>query len=301
VSEDGVAPVIAAMLLLAIGVTFFAAWNAYYVPSMKEQSEIAHIQTVESAFLRFSSDIETAVSLKRSMRLSEQVSLGGGDFTFDPGKSGGELAVWNMSPPVIFSMNWTNATMPDQVSWEYNASMARFSYMPVNNFWQEQGYIWSLGNVFVNNSERNLITPLEYDTMDDVTYEGLARSLVGLEPAAYSATGDCNVVIVRVVNITPNHRHSRVSGNGNGLLVLESNVSSETFIKATSLNLSVTAPAGRFRAAFRDYLADSVNNTCATCPNVYRINPPGAGDIQLAFNPNVTLIRETTGITIGVF
>ena len=89
------APVVAAMLILAIGVTFFAAWNAYYVPSMKAQSEITHLRDVETGFLRFSSDIETAASLKRNMRLSEPIPLGGGEFTFDAVKSGGLLRIQN--------------------------------------------------------------------------------------------------------------------------------------------------------------------------------------------------------------
>ena len=72
------APVVAAMLILAIGVTFFAAWNAYYVPSMKAQSEITHLKDAETGFLRFSSDIETAASLKRNMQLSEPIPLEGG-------------------------------------------------------------------------------------------------------------------------------------------------------------------------------------------------------------------------------
>jgi len=78
VNEDAVSPVVAAMLILAIVVTFFAAWNAMYVPSMKAQSEITHLKDVESGFLRFSSDIETATSLKKNMRMSEPIPLEGG-------------------------------------------------------------------------------------------------------------------------------------------------------------------------------------------------------------------------------
>lgn len=118
--EDAVSPVIAAMLILAVVVTFFAAWHAYYVPSMKAQSEISHIREVETGFLRFSSDIETAASLKKGMRFSGSIPLGGGDFVFDPVKSGGELKIWNASPNGYLRLNWTSETPvgnPDDLFW----------------------------------------------------------------------------------------------------------------------------------------------------------------------------------------
>ncbi|MDD1687328.1 hypothetical protein [Methanoregula sp.] len=308
--DDAVAPVIAVMLILAVAVTFFAAWNAYYVPSMKAQSEINHIKDVESGFLKFSSDIENAVShnLKNNMRLSETIPLGGGDFTFDPVKSGGELKVWNASPDGYFRMNWTNRTGPDpasssQSSADHNSSLVKFSYTPVNNFWQEQGYVWTYGNVYVNNTERNLVTPLDATTMANVTYDGLARSLVELEPKAYSSSGDCSVIIIHVINITPDPQHAKMSGNGNGMLVLESSVDPERIANVTSINLSITAPPGRFNSTFWEYLNTTVNNTVSSCGNVYRNYPPEPTqrEIQLTFNPNVTLIRETTEITIGAY
>ena len=154
--EDAVAPVVAAMLILAVVVTFFAAWNAYYVPSMKAQSEITHIKDVETGVLRFSSDIETAVSLKKNLKFSEQIPLGGGDFSFDSVKSGGELKVRNASPAGYLRMNWTNGTESNPDNY---FSLVRFSYTPVNNFWQDQGYDWRYGNVYVQNTERNLQHP----------------------------------------------------------------------------------------------------------------------------------------------
>ena len=55
--DDGVAPLIAVMLILAVAVTFLAVFNGIYIPSLKQSAEIDHIQNVEAAFLKFSSDI----------------------------------------------------------------------------------------------------------------------------------------------------------------------------------------------------------------------------------------------------
>jgi len=320
VNEDAVAPVVAGMLILAVVVTFFAAWNAYYVPAMKAQSEISHIREVETGFLKFSSDIETAASMKKNMKLSEPIPLGGGDFTFDPVKSGGELKIWNASPlgtstTGYFRFNWTNksSTGPGNVQ---NFSLVKFSYNPVNNFWQEQGYGWSYGNVYVLNTERNLSTPLQFAHPGDVTY-GFAQSLLDLEPVRSVPTyanphdANCSCIKIRVVNITPDNRHSQTSGNGNGMLVLQSTVRTEEIIHATSMYLSINTPADRFRNStlWNATLWHSVNATSVEnlklCDNIV-MEFPYEHETRLMFKtgpgyPNMTLIRETTDIQIGAY
>jgi len=319
-SDDAVAPVIAVMLILAIAVTFFAAWHAYYVPSMKAQSEISHIKDVETGFLKFSSDIETAASMKKNMKLSEPIPLGGGDFTFDPVKSGGELKVWNASPldttsTGYFRFNWTNKSSVGPGTMQ-NFSLVKFSYKPVNNFWQDQGYGWSYGNVFVLNTERNLSTPLQVAHWSDVTY-GLAESLVDVEPVQSVSTAEiptnrnCSSITIRVVDITPDSRHSQTSGNGNGMLVLESAVKTEEITYATSMHLSINTPPDRFRnsSLWNETLWNSMNATSverlSQCENVMMAFP-SEHETRFTFKenpgyPNMTLIRETTEIKVGAY
>jgi len=319
--DDAVAPVIAVMLILAIAVTFFAAWHAYYVPSMKAQSEISHIKDVETGFLKFSSDIETAASMKKKMKLSEPILLGGGDFTFDPVKSGGELKVWNASPldtstTGYFRFNWTNKSSVGSGTMQ-NFSLVKFSYKPVNNFWQDQGYGWSYGNVFVLNTERNLSIPLQFARWSEVTY-GLAESLVEVEPVQSVSTAEnptnrnCSSITIRVVDITPDSRHLQTSGNGNGMLVLESVVMPpEEITYATSMHLSINTPPDRFRNStlWNSTLWKAVNATSverlSQCENVVMAFPSDH-ETRLMFKtdpgyPNMTLIRETTEIKVGAY
>jgi len=304
VSEDAVAPVVAAMLILAVVVTFFAAWNAYFIPSMKAQSEITHIRDTESGFLRFSSDIETAASLKKSMRLSEPVPLGGGEFMFDTVKSGGEITIRDALPAGYLQQDWTSLTGPGTGQ---SSGLVRFSYTPVNNFWQDQGYGWMYGNVYVLNIMRNLSTPLLVCNTTDLTYS-LAGSLVELEAVpSYSSPGNCSSIIIRTVNISTDSRHSHVSGNGNTLLVLESTVDRDRVLNATSLNLNITAPPGRFGKRVWDAVNAGAGDTLAACGNVKRILPanPAQQKLQLVFEtfpyPGLTLVRETTEIRIGAY
>ena len=53
--NDAVSPVVAFMLLLMIVVSFISVLNAYYIPSLKQQSEIEHLHNVEQSFLKMTS------------------------------------------------------------------------------------------------------------------------------------------------------------------------------------------------------------------------------------------------------
>jgi hypothetical protein len=296
VSEDAVSPVVAAMLLLAIMVTFFSAWNAFYVPSMKAQSEITHIKDVESGFLRYSSDIETAASLKKNIIFSEPVPLGGGEFTFDAVKSGGFVRVRNENEGYL-RLTITNPVLTENSRYR----LSSFTYQPVNNFWQDQGYSWSYGNV--NVTKGTLSTPLLYTSMDNIPY-GLTGSLFDLDFAPSPANpAICTVMNVYTVNITPAAGHTLASGNGNGMLMLESSVMSQQFANATSMTIRINpdTPEG-----FRNALWKSVNeriDESLTCANVHAYPDPSNLEVIVEFDaiPNMTLNRKTTEISLGAY
>jgi hypothetical protein len=298
VSEDAVSPVVAAMLILAIVVTFFSAWNALYIPSMKAQSEISHLHNVESGFLRFSSDIETAASQKKNMKMSEPIPLGGGDFTFDTVKSGGLLRVRNETEGYLrLTITKTNPALTEHTLFR----LSDFTYQPVNNFWQDQGYAWSFGSL--NVTKGPLSTPLQYTSMNEVSY-GVTRSLFDLDSAPSPANpAVCTVMNVHTVNITPASGHTFASGNGNGLLVLESTVMSQQFTNATSMTVRINpdTPAG-----FRNALWESVNlrvSESRNCVNVHTVSDPSNLEVILVFDtiPNMTLNRKTTEISLGAY
>jgi hypothetical protein len=303
--EDAVAPVVAAMLLLAVVVTLFAAWNAYYVPSMKAQSEITHIRDVESGFLKFSSDIETAASLKKSMRLSEPVPLGGGEFTFDSVKSGGLLRIRGV-PEEYLSTTILNGT--DTMTSTSNVTVfSNYSYEPVNNFWQDQGYAWSYGNV--NVTKGRLSTPLLDYRMDDVAY-GVTGVLFDLDARPFPEDpAKCSLVTLYTVNITSDTGHTSASGNGNGRLVLNSTVTSQQLSNVTILNISVSNRQDipvRFQDAMWESVNRQINEYLLSCPNVhvsYPQNPGVRGEVGIEFDrvPNATLIRKTTEIMLAAY
>lgn len=301
-TDDAVAPVVGAMLLLAVFVTLFAAWNAYYVPSMKALSEITHIGEVESGFLQFSSDIETAASLKKTASFTEPVPLGGGDFTFDSAKSGGVLSI-RAEDVNYLSLAVTSATDPPEPEIPFHLS--GFTYQPVGNFWQDQGYTWSYGTV--NVTKGALTTPLEYLTMENVSY-GVTGSLFDLDTVPSPADpAMCTVMNVYTVNITPAAGRAGTSGNGNGMLALESSVTNRQFTNATDMMIRINpnVPEG-FRAALWKSVNDRIRAS-GSCSNIHVAYPDPSPSVNLSVQvlfdaiPNMTLNRKITEISLAAY
>lgn len=235
-SEDAVAPVVAAMLVLAVIVTFFSVWNAVYLPSLKQGSEMAQLRVVEETFSRFSSDITSAAALKTDLTFSEPLPLGGGAAVFSPLTSAGTLRV-SAEPKLLYTVDIPDGGVPH----ETEGRLVNFSYRPVNDFWVDQGYVWHYGfvnvtrGVFPDGTDGALIaTPLSYPTMEDVTNADRIRvfagSLAGLESRPwYNSSRNCSHITLSSVTFHPEPGASYVTGNGIGTLSLASGVNETTF------------------------------------------------------------------------
>ncbi|KAF5078040.1 hypothetical protein DSECCO2_143860 [anaerobic digester metagenome] len=210
--DRAVAPVVAAMLLLAVLVTFLSAYNAVVIPSLKQQAEVEHLHAVEESFLAFGSDMTTAAALKQDMRLSKRIPLGGGDMILDPVRSGGTLRVLEDPGGPVANVTLNGTT--------YYCNMTRFSYTPISNFWRDQGYAWQYG--YTNVTDGILQTPLEYADMEEVRKaaktSGFAGSLIGIEHEG--AGGNCTAVRISLVTFDPGE-DNLASGNGIGTLSLD--------------------------------------------------------------------------------
>lgn len=220
--ERAVAPVVAAMLLLAALVMFLSVYNAVVVPSFKEQAEVEHLYAVEESFLAFGSDMTTAAALKQDLHLSKRIPLGGGETIFDPVRSGGSLRVSEDPGGPLASVTVGGTT--------YYCNLTNFSYTPISNFWRDQGYLWQYGYTNVTGAG-GLQTPLDYADMDEVREaaetSGFAGSLIEIEhDGRYDENGNYNCTDVRiwVVTFEPDKKHYFASGNGVGTLVLDAAV-----------------------------------------------------------------------------
>ncbi|WP_292368017.1 hypothetical protein [Methanoregula sp. UBA64] len=298
--DDAVAPVIAAMLVLAVIVTFFAVWNATAIPSMKAQAEVSHLHEVEEGMLRFSSDIESAASMPASMKLSERIPLGGGDILYSSTKSGGILTVQREDPYLGIRLYNVSGRMESS-----RFVLSNISYRPAGNFWQDQGYVWSRG--YVNVTKGSVSVPLEYPTMREVAYN-ITDVLFSARVISYgSDPGTCSVIEIKCVNITPGETQNSLSGNGIGTLSLGSTVAPpERFSNVTRINVTVFAEAEPL-SGFPLVMQNAVNASLANiqnpvCSNIrYDTVHSTSRTTALIVDPlpNVTVIRQTTAITIG--
>lgn len=247
--DEALSPVVAVMLILAIVVTFFALFNATVVPAMKEQAEMEHLEEVKEAFQRFDSDVALALALWRDTTLKERIPLGGGDVLVNRVRSGGTLRVEGL--PAYLSISWGDGE-------NHAAGMARISYQPVSNFWQDQGYVWEYGCLNVTRHGGRVTVPLEYSRLDEVPFGQFAGSMVTLLPGG----GNCTLGFV---NFTPGNP-SFTSGNGPARLELKTTI--HRYDAAGSINFTPLEGSGA-PDAFGEGVRHLLRRLdCAPCGNI---------------------------------
>jgi len=307
--DAAVAPVIAAMLVLAVIVTFFAVWNATAIPAMKEQAEVSHLHEVESGILRFSSDIESAASTPNNMKLSERIPLGGGDVLFSSTKSGGTLAIQDEDenrPYMVMEIYNRTDSGPDFTN-RASFRLVNYSYRPSGNFWLDQGYVWSYGYVNVTKGTPDatpLETPLEFSTMSAVKYT-LTGALFSASSSHNPADPcNCSVVILKGVSIKRVNSDRSMSGNGIGTLALNSTLIPTSISDVTRINMTISSPQPAFQNTLRESVNSSLNqNVLIPCRNIHLDTTPSTdSSILLTIDPgptNVTVSRKITEILLS--
>lgn len=307
--DDAIAPIIAVMLILAAIVTFFSIWNAVYVPSMKESAEVGHLENVESAFEHFSSDLDYAASsYQNNLIFSEPVQLGGGDVMVNLLKSSGTLQVQNETDP-IYTLDLTDGTGNTVAL--VNGTIVNFSYEPVSNFWQDQGYQWQYGYINVT-KYGELSTPLEYYNMTDVENEistpgslqtfaqsfGMVSATPNMTSQGY---GNISSLDLWVVSMYANPVHTSVSSNGIGTLRLTSNVNTTSYTNIAEISVgsndTLFGPGvlGSWYSGF-----SKISTTYSGYPaNIIVDNSPGVGN-YLYYNSSTVNQPMNTPVTVNL-
>ncbi|MFA6362869.1 hypothetical protein [Methanoregula sp.] len=297
--DDGVAPVIAVMLILAVAVTFLAVFNGIYIPSLKQSAEIDHIQNVEAAFLKFSSDITYAASSRQDhLSFAEPVQLGGGNVVFNTLRSGGFLSIQIEETPVY------NLTLYDASGTflaGMNGTMVSVTYEPQGNFWQDQGYRWQYGYINVTKYQSRE-SPLGYTNMTEVmnVFADTSRAFPatvtvdavqnisaqvncmsskdGEGNLVYTCnyqplSGICSRIDLFAVNVTASPAHSFMSSNGFATLGITSTVRQINTTDVSVSAVSFGAGEGPLKNAAFDRWNQSFSDAARTCPNTVQFDP----------------------------
>lgn len=236
-NNDALSPVLAVMLILAVAVTIFSVYNAEYLPGLKQQAEVGHLQKVEESMARFGSSLENAISLKRELSMSEPVVLGGGDILMHSAKSSGTIYVQQEKEPVVI----IKIIQIDDTSTVKELHFVNFSYWPLDNFWVDQGYTWQYGFLNVSRVSGGKLydpVPLQYSTMDRVEKKKFETSTLGRSLVHLECTADtCNNITLTAVDMQSGTKNF-TSGNGVASFELETNISEEKFVNVSTLSFS---------------------------------------------------------------
>jgi hypothetical protein len=301
--DEAVSPVIAVMLILAAIVTFMSVWNAIYVPSMKESSEVEHLGEVETAFVHFSSDLYFAASSHQDhLSFSEPVPLGGGDVVVNLIKSSGTIQVQNENNPV-YMLTFSDGTV-------VTGTIVNFFYEPVGNFWQDQGYSWQYGYINVT-KYGTLSTPLNYYNMTDISNafsmpgSPLYEFASSMGSARYTVNqtevpGNCSAVSLLAVNFSASSRNF-VSSNGYGTLTLTTNAT-PVILSQSITTIMITSDGSPFGNATAASLNASLSDLTDHCQNFnYETTAGGSGyyslnQVESPISVNLTVIKISVGI-----
>jgi hypothetical protein len=246
-NDEAVSSVVAMMLILAIIATLVAVYTATYLPGLKQQAEIEHIQEVRDAFVRFDTDVWYTVGRQDTYpsnadikqggnwtdvcRFSQPFSLGGGNVLLSPVKSSGTLMIKQEDPPLVEVFCGEE---------EWKATLANITYRPSFTTWEPQGYTWQEGYVNVTKGERK--TPLLYRSMEEeellAKREAFARSFFKID--AQGDPGECTGLVITLVKMHPKKDRGCITGNGMANLHLNASVREE-ISEGGGLTISVPA------------------------------------------------------------
>ena len=157
--DDAVSPVIALMLILAILATCLAVYTTTYVPGLKQQDEITHSGDVKLVFMRFAADIENIVGQEKPALYTEVLELGGGDVALSPTKSSGTIEI-NTSKIGMYQIE---SGTPQELNG------IEVIYTPSFTAWENQGYTYKNGVVWITKDEKKTPAALKCYTIQNGT------------------------------------------------------------------------------------------------------------------------------------
>lgn len=257
-TDDAVSNVVVMMLILSVIVIAFSVFVGIYLPQMKETSEIMHSEDVKSAFLHLSSDMDSVYSRGQAGIYSEVFSLGGGEILLSSSKSAGTVEI-RTEPLTTVNISYTNktpiysnGTRGDTKSGDspeiINLNTVNVSYTPVLSYWEEQGYQYEKGVVWVQkgNGIKTPVSSVLYSIEDgNNQMNKTADSWLQMMMPAYltenktftvTEEGENVTKIIEntqyiytmtLVNVSADKNHNFLSGSGNAKLKISAELPSE--------------------------------------------------------------------------
>lgn len=307
-NENGVASVVALMLLLAVIVTFLSLYATTYLPALKQQSEIDQVTSVKEAFMRFDNDMEHVLSEKKDATYGETLRLGGGEILLNPEKSSGTLFVGPAAE--LYTVTVSGSDTPGS----FSGSLVNVTYFPSYSFWEDQGYSWQYG--YINVTKENRETPLSFATIHDVRerwipgYAGKFLEVSGMRNVTNSSDFDVSITVVSVGQSEVADQKNMVSGNGAAVLRINSSVTTNTYDNSQGgLLVSMNVPDGIMAAPISSAWTDACNtlesqmdSVAGTPDQSILVFDRGSSSLAISKNDSEHLVTVTiTDVRISVY
>ncbi len=219
--DEGIAPILAVLLLLGLVVAFMGAWNSTVIPTMKEEAELIHTGEVEDAFVQFSASVSEISRKMQNGTASVTVPLGGGETLFDATRTAGTIRILPNIPSVQPQL--MRIDVEDVAVLLPNVTLASVVYQSQNTFWQNQGYGFEYG--YVNVTRENISVPLQYGDMQMLAkspdIQNRVHTFLTVTPEA-----------VRTVSWRVDEKNILASGNGHAVLSVSSRILPATTVPA---------------------------------------------------------------------
>ncbi|MDR2855873.1 MAG: hypothetical protein LBV40_06975 [Methanomicrobiales archaeon] len=158
--DEALSPIVAFLLLLMVVVSFISLLNAIYIPSLKQEDEIRHLQSVQEMFSSLTGDISQMAQFQKDISFQKRMQLGGGAALFSPITSSGTLQLEQKNLLKLVITDGADALSPGEEIEPIPITTVKISYQPIGNFWVDQGYTWERGLVSVTKPSKS--TWLEY-------------------------------------------------------------------------------------------------------------------------------------------
>lgn len=212
-SDDAVAGIVIAILLVGLFVTIFSIIQTVYVPQWMEEKESEHMGEVTSqfAYLKFATDVQLYSPTNSNLSISVPITLGSDKIPYLLSeRSYGDLDILSGSS-VVTIKNSTN-------SYIYNLGTIKYSSR--NSYFVDQTFSYETGAVIVSQHQGNFLSlspffSVNNSQMINISFTLVNISSVGSKTSAngysttsiltkYLSSSDQTVTISNITNITIN-------------------------------------------------------------------------------------------------
>ncbi len=212
-SDDAVAGIVVAILLVGLFVTIFSIIQTVYVPQWMEEKESEHMGEVTSqfAYLKFATDVQLYSPTNSNLSISVPITLGSDKIPYLLSeRSYGDLDILSGSS-VVTIKNSTNS---------YIYSLGTIKYSSRNSYFVDQTFSYEAGAVIVSQHQGNFLSLSPFFSVNNSQIINISFTLVNISSVGsktsangysttsiltkYLSSSDQTVTISNITNITIN-------------------------------------------------------------------------------------------------